>query len=200
MKPERQAMLDKITALIREEKDLRDTMAEMTEQCDRIRKYCLDALDDMESSMNTIGDLIASHKELFPELTSRTFCKIGGNKGAFFQISFNHNGSVSIEKVYAYLPSRNSTYEVGGGGEKGRTLSGYSFANTASFNDYRKRITEANRLQTLTELQKDADTTKDWISALFDILQQNLENRVATLHMNMKDGIHAASRNYKRES
>lgn len=200
MKPERQSMLDKITALIREEKDLRDTMEEMTEQCDRIRKYCLDALDDMEASMNTIGDLIASNKELFPELAHSTICAVMGNNGASFQVSFIANGWVLIDKVYAYNPSRNSAYEVGGGGEQGRTLSGYGFADTASFNDYRKRITEEKRLQTLMELQKDADTTKDWISALFDILKQNLENRVATLHMNMKDGIHAASRNYKRES
>lgn len=195
--------LERINALVREEKDLTATMSEMTEQCEKIRKYCLDALEDMKDTLEAVGKVICENEHLFTWRCGSGYrsCIVTLNGGAHFEFSSFKSGYFSFSDVWGedkYSPSK--TFCVGGGGEDGQTLSGYSYADTNkdSLANYKRNIEQINTLQDLTKLQKDADTTKLLCEWILKILEGHLKNAVDTLYMQMKNGIHAASLDYKK--
>lgn len=195
--------LERINALVREEKDLSATMSEMTEQCGKIRKYCLDALEDMKDTMEAVGKVICENEHLFAWRHGCGYrtCLVILKGGVHFEFLVHDAGYFLFSDVWGenkYSPSK--TFNVGGGGENGRTLSGSSYARTSkdALANYKNRIEQAKTLRDLVKLQEDADTTKVWCEWILKILEGHLKNAVDTLHMQMKDGIHAASLDYKK--
>ena len=187
--------LDRINAFLREESDLAKTMSEMDEQCERIRKYCLDAVADVMETAKTVLDIVKNNPCLFPieSGTCANKSKVStSDRTGYFLVNVNDG---MFSDVYTPSPDGDGLTFFGG---KIKTLFPTSWMPISRLVEVEKGLKGEKTLKEWVELKGLADNTKKWAEELLRILESHVKARVDALHNVMKDGIRAASAEYTK--
>ena len=194
--------LNRIEALIREERDLRETMAEMSEQKERIRQYCLEALKDTDATARKVVEIVANNCGLFPTYDTAY--------GTIYYTVSNHERHfhVRVQKGQPWDHPDNMIDEMYIETVHGKSEQVFAadhlvpyphgYRKFGKYEAAKKLIEGATDLQTLTQYQKQAEHAKRWATELLDILEGHMKNAVDTRNREMQDGVHAAAQEYRK--
>lgn len=179
--------INRINTLVREEKDLQKTIDEMDEQTERIRKYCLEALEDAHETAEAVIKVVEENTHLFEKIgICATSYTVRGNEG-YLLVNLENRYIKETQIIMRGMGTRTESF--------GKC---WCWGDMSDVEAIRKEINEAKGLVRLSALKNTADSTKLWAETILSILESHMKDAVAKRKRELEAGVHDAAEEYTK--